>query len=420
MAGLAPERPHSLGFLATTGYAVVCMLLAVLVASEGAAMAPAGIAVPQYALQWRASAAEAMLDINEREADPRQRARRARIILRHRPLEGRAFRQVAESEEVRGGKDAGLVFRLHETAVRRTPRDRKSQAWMADAAFMRENHSEAAARVDLLLRMDAEIRPAIYARIIDLSHHPGFLDALIEVLAREPQWRESFLSWWSQQADDPSRPAMDQVHQGLARARSALSPAEREIRVQALWGESRWNEAYLVWAGGIPRVKHSSLGQIVNGDFEDVLGGKFDWSIAHGRGRHAQIVESHGNRSLRVEFTGDRVEGGEIGQVLLLPTGRHEISMRVRLEGLRAEQGLEWKVDCVAGDGQVALGSSAPLRGERPWEAIRFLVVVPPDCPAQWLHLQLSAGRVDRRLAGVAWFDDVTSRPLSMIEADRG
>jgi hypothetical protein len=80
---------------------------------------------------------------------------------------------------------------------------------------------------------------------------------------------------------------------------------------------------------------------------------------------------------------------------------------RVRLDDLRSERGLVWRLECVGGGG--LLGESEAFSGRREWTSFEVPFVVPVGkCGGQRLSLQLPA-RVpaESRIGGVAWFDDL-------------
>nr|MBA2238443.1 hypothetical protein [Lysobacter sp.] len=378
---------------------VVVVLVSWALLGRGVALALARTS-PELALRFHGGNPEALVRINESETDPVAKARRARLVLAQRPLDGRAYRQLAEIEEAAGRKGAAALFRV---ALRNTPRDRLAQAWMADEALARGAPAEAVARLMLMADMDATLWPALFPYLRQLSWRDGTRVALIDELATEPPWRSQFLSAWSQE----SPASFDAVMLALERQRASLTPAERELWVQHLIGAQRWTAAYLAWTSGLEATRLPTRAGVFNGGFEAAPAGRFDWVLAQGGGSRKDLLATSGaggRRALRIQFTGR--PAADMEQILVLPTGGHAFHARVRLDGLRSERGLVWSVRCVRD--QALLGAGPTLRGSRDWHRYRFSFHVPEGCAAQRLTLELSPGNsIGRSIEGVAWFDDV-------------
>jgi hypothetical protein len=97
-----------------------------------------------------------------------------------------------------------------------------------------------------------------------------------------------------------------------------------------------------------------------------------------------------------------------VRQLLLLPPGTgYQLQWRSRLDGLQVARGLRWTLTCADGPAGTILASE-PLAGYSPWRQHAAAFDVPPDCPAQWLILELDARiAAETQAMGTAWFDDV-------------
>lgn len=399
MSGL---RTASGALVATLVVAV--MLVAWALLGRGIALALAKTS-PELALRFHAADPEALVRINEAETDAVVKARRAREVLGLRPLDGRAYRQLAEIEQEAGRPDtAAALFRV---ALRYTPRDRLAQAWMADDALAREDTPEAMERLILLADMDATLWPGLFPYLRQLSLPERALSGLVVKLAADPPWRSQFLSAWEQE----SPATFDAVMLALEGRNANLTAAERELWVRHLLQRQRWSAAYMAWTGGLDTDRRPSAPGVFNGGFEAAPAGYFDWSLAPGGGNRKDLLATagaSGERALRVQFTGQ--PGASVEQILLLPPGAHAFQARTRLEGLRTEWGLVWSVRCMRD--QTLLGAGPDMRDSRDWHSYGFRFDVPLNCPTQRLTLELP-GRteLERRIEGVAWFDDVAITP---------
>ena len=98
----------------------------------------------------------------------------------------------------------------------------------------------------------------------------------------------------------------------------------------------------------------------------------------------------------------------DVRQLLLLPPGTgYQLRWRSRLDGLQAARGLRWTLTCADGPAGTILASE-PSAGSSPWLQHAAAFDVPPDCPAQWLILELDARiAAETQAMGTAWFDDL-------------
>ncbi len=368
---------------------------------------------PARALYWQPRNAEALLRINETETSYATKARRARAVLLQRPLDGRAYRQLAQTEESSGR--IASARRLYAIANRRDPRDRLALAWLADDALAHGAAAGAMARADRLLRMDPFLLKPGYEVLAKLTASESFRRELSTVLsAGAPPWRSEFLATWAAANSTPDA-ALDATFSELARSHTGLAPWERDAWAERLLREQRWNAAWTTWARTL--AIRARPGQVFNGSFESEPHGVFDWVLGSPAGASIDRADGGAGSALRVEFYDQRVGFDDVSQLLLLAPGRYRFDARVRLDELRSDGSLVWTLGCESPQ-RASLGSGAPLRGTSPWHEYSFEFTVPASCPAQRLALQLQA-RVasEKQIAGVAFLDDVRVTPVSAAAA---
>ena len=380
--------------------------------TRGVALALAK-ASPVLALKFNGADAEALLRLNESETNAVVKARRARLVLAQRPLDGRAYRQLAEAEKASGRPQTAA--RLLRVALRDTPRDRLAQAWMIDQAVARGHSSEAMARLILLVDMDATLWQVLFPYLRSVSADEAAWKLLVARMSTAPSWRGQLLAEWERDAPK----GFDTLMLALEARRARLTAAERELWVQHLVRIQRWDAAYLAWTAGLRLDRRPGAVGLSNGGFERMPAGFFDWHVALGGGNRMDLLETagaSGERAMRLQFTAEPGAGSE--QVLVLLPGDYAFVARARMEDRLDERGLVWSVRCV--DGQRLLGVGPTLHRASQWYSYTFRFHVPSNCPAQRVAVEdRFGGTMAARPAGVAWFDDVAIVESLPVRGDR-
>ena len=338
------------------------------------------------ALRWRPDHAEALLRQAEgqlKAKDPAAAAASARRLLQAAPMDGRGYRVLAQVADGAGRKDEAR--NLYRIAARRAPRDLPARAWLAQDALERNDPAEALVQIDAVLTLSPGTGATVFPVLAKLAADPGFADALADVLQRGPSWRAGMLAAL-QQAKPDDREAAEQVLGALQR-KGGFTPEETTARIEALLREGRWGQAHARWAahfvaGGKP------LPLLFNGNFaQDPSGTGFDWRLPATPGVIVTFEPDQGEgRALRARFLGRRVAGAFLEHRLLLAPGHYRFRHRLRIDALRSDNGLGWRVAC---EGQAApLAQGKPIAGSRGWLVVELEFTVPAqDCPGQWLRL---------------------------------
>lgn len=408
-----PGRARTLGPLHWVALALV-LALAALGAHRVVAVAMADRLVgsdPEAALRWNpehpvalTAQARSRLEDGDLEA-ARQLARRA---LAAAPLHGPAFSLLAEISAQAGDPEA---LDLAQAAVRRNPRDLRARARLAEAALARAEYDAAVSQLDVILRLSPQQRQRLIPELLTWSAEPNFADALALKIAANPPWRPTILNAMGKRVAEPPVRAL----YARLRDKGGLSPAETARWLDELMRAGEWGAAYAHWASRAT-AGEGALPAVYNGDFEQPPSGSgFDWRLQRVAGTVTTIVPAPGGagQAARIEFLGRQVGLAGLQQALLLPPGRHRVTMRTRTQGLRSDQGLEWVLEC---DGKAGLaGRSSRIGGDHGWRELSWEVVVPIDkCPGQWLRLRNPAPKgTASTVAGTVWIDDVRIVPLA-------
>lgn len=368
---------------------------------------------PDAALDWNPEHPDALvaqarsaLDGGDTAA-ARQLARQA---LASAPLHGPAFSMLAEISARAGDPDA---LELASAAVRRNPRDLRARIRLAEAAVGSADFDAAMAQFDVILRLAPAQRAALLPQLLAWSAHPPFAEALARTIARGPAWRPAMLREMDRQVIEPPVRAL----YTKLREAGGLSRAETDRWLDALIRAGDWGAAYAHWASQAA-TGQGSLPAVYNGGFETPPSGSgFDWRMKRvpGTATTVEPLGAGGGHAARIDFLGRQVRQAGLEQALLLPPGRFRVGMRVRAQGLRSDQGLEWRLEC-AGKGGIA-GRSGRLQGDHGWREAMWEAVVPAeDCPGQWLRLHNPAPKGSASLVtGSLWVDDVA---IAALEAE--
>ena len=341
--------------------------------------------------------------------DAERAVRLARQALAERPLDGRPYEVLAALANERG--DAEEAGRLAELAAKHAPREPLGRTLAAQAALQRGDWATALRHYDRLLRVTPALSGQVFPVLGGLAADTGSREALIANLADGPPWRGAFLHAFARNAPDPRT-----LFRELARS-SGLSAEERSAYLGRYVKDRRWGEAFAAWASLLPPESLARLATPMDGGFEPPLTGgpPFSWEIRAPKGIEAALLQRPGEdgHALRVLFLGRRSAFNHVRQLLVLPVGQYVLQWRQRMEALETARGLRWTMTCADGPGTRIIATE-PASGSSPWETRRAAFVVPADCPAQWLVLELEARIAAETLAaGAAWFDDVRVLPAT-------
>lgn len=338
------------------------------------------------ALRWRPDHVEALLRQAEAKLaakDLTAAAANARRLLESAPMDGRGYRMLAQVAAADGRKDEARG--LYRIAARRAPRDRPTRAWLAQDALERGDPADALVQIDAVLTLSPGAGANVFPVLAKLAANPDFAEALADLLRRGPTWRAGMLAALHQ-AKAEDRDAADQVLDALRR-KGGFTPEETTAWIEALLREGRWGQAYARWAapfvaGGNP------LPLLFNGNFAQTPSGSgFDWRLPAVPGVIVTFEPDQGvGRVLRARFLGRRVAGAFLEHRLLLAPGHYRFRHRLRIDALRSDNGLGWRVVC---EGQASpLAQGQPIAGTRGWHAVDLEFTVPvQDCPGQWVQL---------------------------------
>ncbi|MEO6154484.1 MAG: hypothetical protein ABIP16_02005 [Thermomonas sp.] len=367
---------------------------------------------PERTLGWRPNDPRALLLLAERQlgqGDFRSAQASAKRLLAHEPLQGEAFRVLAEAADRQGHR--AEAFRLYRIAERRAPRDVPTRAWLTQRYLESGEYDQALGQIDRILRMSPKRAAGIHPVLVQMAQDPKFAEALAQSLRADPPWRRGILAALRHpQTGNPD--AAGQV-MGALQQQGGLSPEEYAGWLDSLMAQGRWGEAYARWAGEVAKPG-GRLSLVYNGDFEHVPSDSgFDWRLRRVPGVLLQFEQAAGTpgQAAYLRFLDRRIPSAGLEQPLMLSSGHYRLSLRLRAQTLRSALGLQWVIACVGPGGVVA--RTELVEGSFGWRTFEAAFAIPDTgCPGQWLRLinPVPAGSA-QRVAGDLWFSDVKITP---------
>jgi len=376
---------------------------------------------PDVALSWRpnhaiAHAETARLLLREAEAagTTAEAESHLRSALAASPVAPGAFRMLGLAADAAG--DEALAAEILTHAGGMSNRDIAVELWLLNHMARTGDYRGVVEQADTVMRTRSDLRRPLFTVLLELAMADETRPFVVDVLAQKPPWRGSFFA--AATPRDGGALVGRQLMTALNEAGAALTPEETARVVNALVGAGAYQLGYLTWTSLLPPERRATIPYVYNGDFEvEPSGIVFDWVIRPARGVRTEIVDQGGERgnALRVAFSGRRVAYNHMTKMLLLAPGSYRLTGLARAQALETERGLTWGVTCA--DARTVLAATTPLKGTFDWRQMALDLTVPPDCPAQVLSLALQTeARLDRIVAGTAWFDDLAIARVPISE----
>ncbi len=268
---------------------------------------------------------------------------------------------------------------------------------------------------------DRRIRRQSFPVILQLAENPASRALLQPIVAQAPPWWPGFFSYAAARADST------EVVRGLMALRretdgATVSEAERVAYQNRLLRDNYPAEAYLSWLNTLEREAREELGLLFNGGFELPLRNSgFGWRTRTHQQlniRPLRTLGSKGSQSLMVRFNNYEGRFHHLAQRLFLQPGTYRLMGVARVDGLKTEGGVRWRLACL-GDSREVLGQSKIFLGRSEWEDFSFDFAVPDSgCETQDLRL-VSAGRhaFELDFDGLLWFDNLRIERTEGLDA---
>lgn len=347
-------------------------------------------------LGWRVIAAEL-----DRRAPPFESTAAER--LSRDPLDGDAFSDLAVEMRTTS-TDQAAILEMHRIAARRDPRDLRIRAWLVDHHLRAAEYGEVMVHLDIILRLDPELRATLMPMMVTWAGDPAFATVLAAKLDQDPTWLPAMLAALRK---DIAHPGSAAVFAAL-RESGTLDEAQTGYWLDALINSGNWELAHRHWARGLSPDGSGEVPLLYNGGFERKPTNQgFDWRTGRRSGSYTEFEPADGaeGQAAHLVFSGRPVDMADLEQALALPAGSYALTMRLRAVALRSDQGLRWTITCHGQSRPIATGE--PIEGTFGWRGARLAVDVPAEgCPGQWLRLDNPAPSGSASsVSGELWVD---------------
>lgn len=334
------------------------------------------------------------------------------------PFNARAMR-VRGLSEARIG-DSDQADELLTLAGNWSLRDDPTHAWLIENRLRRGDYHSAFAHADTLVRRRPDLYPSIFRLFSSAAaQDPRALPALVDLLAKNPEWRIPFLEHLHK--DPAGAPVVGALAIALQRTKAPLTSFE----LQRLYDE--WLKARRIV--GLRQIRETLNRPPVdrllqNGDFSEDLETQaypFGWRIGAGPGIVAGVAEDdlrEGNTAFRLAYDGFG-SGAPLEQMLMLRPGTYAIDGAQRVEASPSDLRLRWSLDCAeSGQSKRIIDPAVPPKPDAGWTRFSSTFTVPAEhCSVQWLRLSPVPG--DRRTNIAVWYDDIRIRAASPTSTAR-
>ncbi len=244
-----------------------------------------------------------------------------------------------------------------------------------------------------------------------------------------PATREVYLSAIGVLSNRQETDAALAVWARLAALQPKLKLRDVNSLVDALLFKKQIAAARKVWTeslafAGVARPDDPAGSLIWDGGFETDVTEGFAWRIQSARGAQAAIdgsVRHSGSRSLRIHFDGSQNTGFEhvCEFAAVEPGASYQFSAWMRAEAVTTDRGVHFRL-YTPGMPANPPAATAAVRGTEPWTRVTL-----PWTAGKDVHLvQVCVARspsekLDNKIAGTVWVDDITLIPETAAPAQR-
>jgi hypothetical protein len=323
------------------------------------------------------------------------------------PLDLQALQNMIVLRELDARKAEAEAIALALAAYSR--RSVASQLAAVQIELEKKNFASAFSRLDTVLRARPELGKQLHPIFLQATRDETARQALAELLASEPTWRQDFYHYVLEA--DASGSSAYQLLSGIRRVKGNIRDTEKRAVVLKLLYAKQYDQAYFVWLDLLPQSDLVLVKNVFDGGFvSEPKAMYFDWTIYARKTARVAVGPRDGkpaDRVLKLDFFEDEAGGPYVSQWLRLQPGAYSLEFDVLVETLKSETGLIWRLVCV-GSGAV-VSESAPILEKGPWETRKTTLTVPEDgCATQSLSLE-NRGRaaLDQKLSGRLAFDNI-------------
>jgi hypothetical protein len=238
---------------------------------------------------------------------------------------------------------------------------------------------------------------------------PEMTGIIQQYMDKPPTWWKNFFNYLLEHETDPQK--IQAFYQTRQKSATPIDPYERDVYVNYLIKQNRWDEAHKVWDENLRDGSDPAL-LLYDGGFESTTtSGAFAWNINQPISTTVRRDNSNGitkKQALRVALRGGKsIAFAHVWQTLTLLPGNYTLTGRYRLDQLKTSKGLRWRIRCMDATSTLVAESEA-FKGQSGWTTFKQAFTVPTGCAPQMLRLESdSAYPHENVFDGEIWFDDL-------------
>lgn len=311
---------------------------------------------------------------------------------------------IAEENVTQGDQVAQLVSQLW-------PANTYTRAQLANYWTKRGDFAKVLPEWNALLIRNGATHTQLFPVLKQIANNPQTFSLLLPFMQSPPSWWDNFFIYLT--GDEESLGTIKSIYTIRLNADKPLDENERRYFVQRLIKENQMTEAYFSWLGGLSPKELARSGLVYDGGFEgDSFNTGFDWSFSSPKGveiRTSTTSGIRGAKALQIILNHKRLNFSHVSQRLALTPGAYQLSGRYRLNRLKTEKGLSWRIYCI-GEKTTKIAESMAFAGRTPWSEFNTRFDIPPqNCGSQLLRLEASSPYAHHHaFKGSLWFDDIT------------
>ena len=325
-------------------------------------------------------------------ADMQQTARNGLAAM---PLSFEPFLVAARAAEQKG--DLVHAIALLEEARRRRPSHPAVRMQLMIYYTKSERFPEALNEVDVILRRNAELRPALLPELTKLIADPRGRAALAQILAKEPDWRSEFFAAASTRkvATADARDLYERIRTLKPRGDLAI---ERQLVLQSQANSGDYTGARQTWLASLPAAERAASRYMFDGAFRGVAAPMpFGWAFKDTDAGRAEPAKDGQRNYLDVAYFGGQAMD-LAQQTLALAPGRYTLRLNARSPSGLASAQLYWRLVCQPGAARIGLLNLSQAGADDRRFGTTF-TVPESGCPGQVLTLVAEPGDVAAALS---------------------
>ena len=305
------------------------------------------------------------------------------------PLAHEPFFIAAKASEKAGRRDRALA--LMEEARRRRPTHTATRAHLLIYYGQGSNYRAFLNEMDYVLRRSPTAQQRLLPEMTRLVAVPEGREALAQLLAKDPAWRQDFLNIAADRKVNVEDAAALVSRVRAKKPNGDLRP-ENAFLVQAMVSAGQYARAKAAWTRSLPKAAGDD-NLLFDGDFRGSSAPPpFNWNLKDTEVGRASIADARSReRHLEVEYFGGRnIVLAE--QLLALASGNYRLSLLARSEG-DVRSTIYWRVGCLPDNRDILRAELRNMRSSYSPFGGNFAVPA-QGCAGQTLQLVAEAGDV--------------------------